>query len=325
MSRQASHSGAFSPNPSRFFFELGVIMHLCYMDESGTPDIPGNTSHFILVGLAIPIRYWKNFDNDIEVIKKKYHLEENEIHTAWIMRKYLEQDKITGFESMSRPERVDSVRKFRLTELLRLQRVKNNKLYKQVKKNYRETEGYIHLTLQERTNFIMEVAETVSQWGFARLFAECIDKTHFNPARTKLTVEEQAFEQVVSRFEQFLENTREDGDSNNYGLLIHDNNQTVARKHTAMMRKFHRTGTLWTRLQNIIETPLFVDSQLTSLVQVADLCAYAIRRYLENNNNELFERVFKRADRKSGIAVGIRHYTASSCKCKICAAHRLSQ
>ena len=27
---------------------------------------------------------------------------------------------------------------------------------------------------------------------------------------------------------------------------------------------------------------MFVDSQMTSMVQLADLCAYAIRRYLEN-------------------------------------------
>ena len=108
-----------------------------------------------------------------------------------------------------------------------------------------------------------------------------------------------------------------------YGLLIHDNNETVAKKHTLLMRDYHHSGTLWTKLNHIIETPLFVDSQLTSLVQVADLCAYAIRRYLENNDSELFEYIFKRADRKSGITVGIRHFASSSCKCKICAAHRI--
>jgi hypothetical protein len=34
-------------------------MYLCYIDESGTPQIPGNTSHFILAGLAIPIGFGK--------------------------------------------------------------------------------------------------------------------------------------------------------------------------------------------------------------------------------------------------------------------------
>jgi hypothetical protein len=27
-------------------------VNLCYVDESGVPEIPGNTSHFILAGLS---------------------------------------------------------------------------------------------------------------------------------------------------------------------------------------------------------------------------------------------------------------------------------
>jgi hypothetical protein len=58
------------------------------------------------------------------------------------------------------------------------------------------------------------------------------------------------------------------------------------------------------------------------MVQVSDLCAYALRRYLENGEGELFDLVFKRADRKGGIAVGIRHFADLACGCKICDAHR---
>ena len=90
------------------------------------------------------------------------------------------------------------------------------------------------------------------------------------------SVHEQAFEQVVSRFEHYLRNSQSD-----YGLLIHDNNDTVAKKHTELMRTFLRKGTLWTQIEHIIETPMFVDSQLNSMVQLADLCAYSIRRYIE--------------------------------------------
>jgi len=46
-------------------------MRLCYIDESGTPQIPGNTSHYILAGLSIPINKWKKYDNQIEKIKSK--------------------------------------------------------------------------------------------------------------------------------------------------------------------------------------------------------------------------------------------------------------
>ncbi len=82
------------------------------------------------------------------------------------------------------------------------------------------------------------------------------------------------------------------------------------------MKKFHVSGTLWTSLENIIETPLFVDSQLTSMVQVADLCAYALRRYLENDESELFDLIFQRADRKGAVVVGVRHFTKSPVRAK---------
>ncbi|MFZ5453628.1 MAG: DUF3800 domain-containing protein [Thermodesulfobacteriota bacterium] len=89
------------------------------------------------------------------------------------------------------------------------------------------------------------------------------------------------------------------------------------------MREFHRHGTPWLmRINQIIETPLFVDSQLTSMIQIADLCSYAIRRYVENNESEFFDDIFARADKIRRIVVGVRHFTGPDCKCKICTAHR---
>ena len=38
-------------------------MHLCYIDESGTPDVPGTTSHYVLAGLSIPDNFWKQHKN----------------------------------------------------------------------------------------------------------------------------------------------------------------------------------------------------------------------------------------------------------------------
>jgi hypothetical protein len=75
-------------------------MLLCYLDESGTPEIPGNTSHYILAGLAIPVYKWKEAEQDINTIKQKYGLEDKEIHTAWLLRKYIEQSKIPNFETL---------------------------------------------------------------------------------------------------------------------------------------------------------------------------------------------------------------------------------
>jgi len=296
-------------------------MYLCYIDESGTSSILGNTSHFVLTGISIPIKFWKSCDNAIRIIKRKYGLENAEIHLGWILRPYFEQNHVKNFENLDYSQRRTNVLQLRNAELLRLQKVKNPKLYRQTKKNYKKTDAYVHLTYDERKEFIKTVATKVSNWGFARLFAECVNKIFFDPSKTNTTVDEQSFEQIVTRFEHYLQIISKNKSELCCGLLIHDNNETVAKKHTDLMKQFYQKGTAWTSVQNIIETPLFVDSQLTSMVQIADLCAYSLRRYLENNEDELFDLIFKRADKNKGVVVGIRHFSDPSCKCKICTSH----
>ena len=207
---------------------------------------------------------------------------------------------------------------------MRLQRSKNRKAYLQAKKSYKHTDPYVHLTHAERMAFLRAVADCVGGWKFARLFAECIDKIHFVSIVNPLPVDEQAFEQIVTRVEAYLENTRNRKvDDANYCLIIHDNNETSAKKHTELMHKFHRKGTFWRKVGNIIETPLFVDSSLTGMVQVADLCAFSLRRYCENGEADLFNRIFPIADRNpKGIVVGARHFTRLNCMCAICLGHR---
>jgi hypothetical protein len=293
-------------------------MYLCYIDESGTPDVPGNSSHFVLAGLTVPIWHWRAADAEISGVLNNFGLANEELHTAWLLRKYIEQSQIPDFDRLSWPERRSAVLRKRNGHLLKLQQSQNRSAYNQTKKNYTKTLPYIHLTFDQRVQLIQTVAQKVSRWGFARLFAECIDKLHFDPAKTSRTIEQQAFEQVVSRFEQYLK--REVGSP--FGLLVHDNNPTVAKRHTALMRQFHLSGTLWTSIERIIETPLFVDSQLTRMVQIADLCSYALRQYVEKNDTSLSKHVFARAHRLGNTSVGVRHYTILSCVCGICKSHR---
>ena len=137
------------------------MVYFCYVDESGTPQIPGNTSHYILCGISIPVKDWKKCDSAINKIKAKYGLSESEIHTGWIMRSYLEQTRIPGFDTMSFADRRSEVIKQRKAEIFRVKKTNNSKALKQLKKNYKQTDAYIHLTYAERFAFIREIADQV--------------------------------------------------------------------------------------------------------------------------------------------------------------------
>ncbi len=88
------------------------------------------------------------------------------------------------------------------------------------------------------------------------------------------------------------------------------------------MEYFHESGTLYRDIKHIIETPFFVDSELTNMVQVADVCAYAFRRFFEKGETDLFDRIYSRIDRRGNTVVGARHYVEGRrCTCRLCRDH----
>lgn len=296
-------------------------MYLCYLDESGVQEDSG-TSHFVLLGLAIPDGSWKQWDTQIAGIKRPFGLESAELHTAWMTRRYIEQERIPGFEGMDWEARRSEVDKLREGHLLRVAAHGTQKQLKEAKKNYRKTYPYVHLTHEQRLDLIRQVADTIAGWQDARLFAEANDKrATYRSGNPPAPPFEFSFAELVQRFEYFLRHKGRSMNQTLQGLIIQDNNETIATRLTTMMRRFHRTGTRWADIDHIVETPLFVDSQLTSMVQLADLCAYATRRFFENAETDLFDRIYDRFDRTSRGVVGIRHYTTPGCVCRVCRDH----
>ena len=296
-------------------------MYLCYLDESGTPELNG-TSHFVLVGLAIVATDWKSFESQIHAVVSPFGLADEEIHTAWMARRYVEQEQIPNFTTLSPDDRRKETQLRRDQHLLRLAAIGTKKQLKAAKTNYRHTFAYLHLTFDERREVLRQLADTIGTWTEARLFAQSVDKSYLKGLPTiSQPPFEYAFTGVVQRFEYFLRHRGNAVDRELNGLLVQDNNQTVAKKLTSMMRQFHRQGTRWTSIDHILETPFFVDSQLTSMVQMADLCGYATRRFFENGETDLFDRIYNRFDRTSHGVVGLRHYTAPGCTCRVCQDH----
>jgi hypothetical protein len=285
-------------------------MYFCYLDESGVVELGASTDHFVLLGFAVPAATWKQKDAEVNSLKAKYGLRDKEVHTAWMARDYPEQKVVPSFESLNWDERRKAVLGTRALNLARATRTSNKALLK----NYRKTEAYVHLTRAERVACLTELAKMVGGWNDVRIFADAHSKQHLNDVDHFRI----AFEQVVTRFNTYLTIAATD----HLGLLVQDNNQTVARRLTDVMRMYHRQGTLWSKIDRIVETPLFVDSELTSMVQLSDLCAYAVRRYFEKGETHLFSLIRNRFDRNKGKLVGLRHFTGKAdCQCDVCVDH----
>jgi hypothetical protein len=49
-------------------------MLLCYIDESGTTELKANTSHFLLLGFAVPADVWTDKAQRINKIRTSFGL-----------------------------------------------------------------------------------------------------------------------------------------------------------------------------------------------------------------------------------------------------------
>ena len=135
--------GYFLPEP-----ETGVpALHLCYIDESGVPELNQGTSHFVLLGLSIEAWDWRRQDRAVTAVKRKFGLADAEIHTGWMSRRYLEQERIPNFQTLDWAVRRLQVRQERSAQLIKEYALKGSNAARELRKNYRKTDAYIHLTL----------------------------------------------------------------------------------------------------------------------------------------------------------------------------------
>ena len=95
------------------------LMHLCYLDESGTTDAKANTSHFVLLGFAVPADVWIDKDSRINKIKAAFGLSNVEIHTGYLTRKYPDQEQVLNFDALDYPARRTAVIKKREEHLIK--------------------------------------------------------------------------------------------------------------------------------------------------------------------------------------------------------------
>lgn len=172
-----------------------------------------------------------------------------------------------------------------------------------------EAQGVIRAVL----NVLRDSYET------ARAFACAVHKRSF-PGRDPMEI---AFEDLCSRFDLYLRRLRGAGDRQR-GLVIVDKSaqETTLQR---MAREFRTLGTQWGVIRSIADTPLFVDSQASRLVQLADHVAYATFRRYNARDTQYFDVIAAKFDSADGVIHGLAHKQAidPGCMCPACLSRRL--
>jgi hypothetical protein len=141
---------------------------------------------------------------------------------------------------------------------------------------------------EARQSIIMDVLHLIPSDKGIRLFASVIakDKTP-NPAG----ITDDLFSQIASRFDMFLGRIYKNSGMKNAqrGIAIFDD----SRNELMIQRLSHvfiNTGNQWgNRLNNFAEVPLFLNSKMSRLIQLADLIAFSIYRNFEYNDSQYFD------------------------------------
>ena len=133
-----------------------------------------------------------------------------------------------------------------------------------------------------------------------RLFACAI---HKRSLRGRDPVE-MAFEDLCKRFDFYLDRLRADGDAQR-GMIILDKTtrETSLQK---LSKEFRKVGTRWGSLKNIADTPFFVDSKASRMVQLADHIAYAVFRRYNTGDAQYLDLIAHRFDAVDGVIHGSR-------------------
>jgi hypothetical protein len=160
-------------------------------------------------------------------------------------------------------------------------------------------------------------AESVLRGRWA-LFGIAVNKAAVSPKNPT----EVAFEQLCSRFDQFLSRQRID-DRAQRGLMILDRSTRETRLQN-LVTTFRHAGHSFGRLRNIVDVPFFVDSRASRAIQYADLVTYALWRRFEHDDPEFFDVIRCRFDQEGGVVHGLLHipYAKPQCDCPYCASRR---
>jgi hypothetical protein len=175
------------------------------------------------------------------------------------------------------------------------------------------------MTKTEAQGIIKAVLQVfVSSYESARAFVCAIHK----PSFLHSDLVELAFEELCNRFDRYLNRLRGEGDRQR-GLIILDESSYETTLQSLAIN-FRHFGTKWGVIRNLADTPLFVNSKASRILQLADHVAYAVFRRYNAGDTQYFDIIASRFDSAGGVIHGLshRHALPQPCMCPACLTRR---
>jgi len=132
-----------------------------------------------------------------------------------------------------------------------------------------------------------------------------------------------ATEQVIKRFDTFLQRRYQDGDKQR-GLVVFAESHYQARAKV-WVHGFRSLGTQWGVLHNLADTPYFAPARENRLLQAADYVAHGVFLLYERRDPALMKHLISRFDQKAGVIHGLVHILPPhgvACECPAHASRR---
>lgn len=169
---------------------------------------------------------------------------------------------------------------------------------------------------EERINVILKVLSILSQSHETTQALACaVHKQSF----TDTDPMEIAFEELCNRFDLHLKYKYRVIDEAHRGIIIVDKSSY----ETSLQRlalDFKRHGTRWRSIVNLAEAPMFIDSKVSRLIQLADHIAYAVFRRYEAKDSKYLDTIINRFLLEEGKLHGLVHkyHSPKECLCRSC-------
>ena len=152
----------------------------------------------------------------------------------------------------------------------------------------------------------------VVQEVYGQFFAVVVEKSWLNPGEDPY---ERALEEIMSRFDRFLNRMYREQGRRDRGLLVIADSGYRERLE-AVARQFVTKGTRWSELHGILDIPFFTMASNSRMLQIADLVANTVYGRYESGHASQFDRLLPKFDQdENGRMHGLVHLTRDRAQC----------